>query len=310
MQWWCSAQGVPWDWSWQAYPGIWIFILLIVVGYRKILKGTPVALQEAYGDSYGDGYRTGQGEEHSEVTGEGSEEGRGKRIASFITGLLFLWIALDWPIGALGAGYLASAHMVQFLLMAFVAPPFLLYAIPPAAYDRLRQRPMTMALLRATTHPLIALVVFNALIIITHVPAVTDALMSSQLGSLLIDLSWIIAAIIFWWPVVVPVPERTWLHPLIKVGYIAAQLILGKPIFVFLTFADYPVYATYELAPRVHGIDAAADQKMAGLLMEVAGALILFVAASILFISWGAREHKTAVRTDTKVPEMQEIPAD
>lgn len=283
MQWWCSAQGVPWDWSWQAYPGVWIFILLIVAGYRKLLKLAPATPEEG---------------------------SRGVRIASFTTGVVFLWISLDWPIGALGAGYLASAHMVQFLLMAFIAPPFLLYGVPPAAYEPLRGRPILMGLLRAVTHPLIALVIFNALIIITHVPAVTDALMSSQLGSLLIDLTWIIAALIFWWPMVVPVPERRWLHPLIKVGYIAAQLILGKPIFVYLTFSDYPVYATYELAPRVHGMDATADQQIAGLLMEVAGALILFVAAAIYFLSWGAREQKSAVRTDTVIPEMQELPVD
>lgn len=280
MQWWCSAQGVPWDWSWQAYPGVWIFILLIVAGYRKLLQLAPASHDEG---------------------------SRATRIASFTTGLIFLWIALDWPIGALGAGYLASAHMIQFLLMAFIVPPLLLYGVPPAAYEPLREHPVLSGLLRALTHPLIALLIFNALIIITHVPAVTDALMSSQLGSLLIDLTWIIAALIFWWPVVAPLPERSWMHPLIKVGYIAAQLILGKPIFVFLTFAEYPVYATYELAPRVHGIDAAADQQIAGLLMEVAGALILFVAASIFFISWGHREHKTAVREDTPVPEMPEV---
>jgi putative membrane protein len=283
MQWWCSAQGVPWDWSWQAYPGVWVFILLIVAGYRRLLRNVPAA------------------------PAEGS---RGVRIASFTAGVVFLWLALDWPIGALGAGYLASAHMVQFLLMAFIVPPLILYGVPPAAFEPLRERPILMALIRWTTHPMGALLIFNALIIITHVPAVTDALMSSQLGSLLIDLTWIIAAMIFWWPVIAPLPERRWLHPLIKVGYIAAQLILGKPIFVFLTFADYPVYATYELAPRVHGIEASADQQMAGLLMEVAGALILFVAAAIFFLRWSYKEQGTSIRTDTVIPEMKEIPVE
>lgn len=277
MQWWCSAQGVPWDWSWQAYPGVWIFILLVTAGYRKILRGQ---------------------------TPSPGTSGSGVRIASFSAGLVFLWLALDWPIGALGAGYLASAHMVQFLLMAFIAPPLLLYGIPPTAFEPLRQQPRILGTLRAITHPLIALLIFNSLIIITHVPAVTDALMASQLGSLVIDLTWIIAAFIFWWPLMAPLPERRWLHPLLKVAYIAAQLILGKPIFVYLTFADYPVYATYELAPRVHGIAAAADQQTAGLLMEVAGALILFVATSILFLRWGAKEQQGDLRPDTRVPEM------
>lgn len=280
MQWWCSAQGVPWDWSWKAYPGVWLFILLIVTAYRRLLRKYPE---------------------------QSGPAGRGRRIAAFSAGTILLWLALDWPLGALGAGYLASAHMVQFLLLALIAPPLLIYGIPTEALEALEQRPRLLGLIRAATHPLIALLIFNTLIIVTHLPSVTDALMSSQVGSLIIDLTWIIAAFIFWWPIVAPIPERPWLHPLLKVGYIAAQLILGKPIFVYLTFADYPVYATYELAPRVHGISATADQQIAGLLMEVAGALILFVAAGALFLSWGLREEKSAVRTDTRVPQIGEM---
>src|SRR5690625_148603 len=280
MQWWCSAQGVPWTWSWQAFPGVWIFILLLVLGYRRLWR------IERGGD-------------------QAPTEGTGNRIAAFVTGIIFLWLALDWPIGVLGAGYLVSAHMVQFLLLALIAPPFLIYSIPPQAMERLEERVRARRVLSVLTHPLIALVIFNATIIITHIPIVTDTAMESQIGSLIIDLAWIIAAFVFWWPVVAPVPERRWMHPLLKVGYIAAQLILGKPVFVYLTFSEYPVYAVYELAPRVHGIGAAEDQQFAGLLMEVAGALILFVAAAVLFLQWGKREEKSSVRLDTKAPEVE-----
>lgn len=266
MQWWCSAQGVPWTWSWQAYPGVWVFLALIALGYRRILRKHPPAA--------------------------GAESARRRRVASFIAGLIFLWLSLDWPIGALGAGYLASAHMLQFLLMALIAPPMLLFGIPEEAYQALAERPAAGRALRALTHPIIALLIFNILIIVTHVPTVTDTLMASQIGSFVIDLTWIIAAIVFWWPVIVPFPERSWMHPLLKVGYIGAQLILGKPVFVYLTFSEYPVYAVYELAPRVHGFTATADQQTAGLMMEVVGALILFAASSIVFLSWGMREQK------------------
>lgn len=278
MQWWCSAQGVAWTWSWQAYPGVWIFLLLVVIGYGRTFKSIPAPERRT---------------------------GNGGRIAAFTLGTIFLWLSLDWPIGALGAGYLASAHMLQFLLMSLIAPPLMLYGIPEEAYQALRDRPAVMRALGLLTHPISALFIFNAVIIITHIPVVTDTMMASQLGSLVIDLSWLAAAFIFWWPVIVPVPERNWLHPLLKVGYIAAQLILGKPIFVYLTFSEYPVYAVYELAPRVHGFGAAEDQQTAGLLMEVVGALIFFAASSVLFLNWGAREAKADNKVDT-IPKIDE----
>jgi len=271
MQWWCSAQGVPWSWSWQAYPGVWLFIILIAVGYSKLLRTNPAR--------------------------PGEESSRRRRIASFVSGLVLLWLSLDWPIGALGAGYLASAHMAQFLNMGLIVPPLLLYGIPAEAFTPIGRRPALTTTLRFLTNPIIALVIFNAVIIVTHTPHVADSLMATQLGSFLIDLAWIVSALIFWWPVIAPIPERPWMHPLLKVGYIAAQLILGKPIFVYLTFAEYPVYAVYELAPRVNGIAAISDQQTAGLMMEVVGAFILFAATTIVFLHWARRE----ARDDGKV---------
>src|SRR5690606_19779607 len=76
-----------------------------------------------------------------------------------------------------------------------------------------------------------------------------------------------------------------------RLGYLGAQLIASKPLFVYLTFTHYPRYATYELAPRVLGITARADQQAAGLLMEVGGMLILLVAAGILLLHSTAREE-------------------
>src|SRR5690625_6804203 len=90
----------------------------------------------------------------------------------------------------------------------------------------------------------------------------------------------------------------------IRDGHVTGVQTCALPIF-YLTFSEYPVYAVYELAPRVHGIGAAEDQQFAGLLMEVAGALILFVAAAVLFLQWGKREEKSSVRLDTKVPEVE-----
>ena len=47
-------------------------------------------------------------------------------MLTFLFGLLLVWAALDWPIGTLGGGYLASMHSVQWLMLSQVAPPFLI----------------------------------------------------------------------------------------------------------------------------------------------------------------------------------------
>jgi hypothetical protein len=73
---WCSATGAAWTWQWRAYPGVWLFIVLLALGMWTWNRAGARAA------------------------------GRAPRSAHplFVGGLLVLWLALDWPIGALGAG--------------------------------------------------------------------------------------------------------------------------------------------------------------------------------------------------------------
>lgn len=263
MQWWCSAQGEPWTWGWQAYPGVWVFVGLLAYGYYRLVRWTA--------DVHSGHWRLGT------------------HVGFFVSGLVALWLALDWPIGALGAGYLASVHMVQFLVLGMIVPPLLLYGIPDATFAQLP--PRFLRAIRPFTRPAAAFVGFNLMVIVTHMPGVVDSLMTTQLGSFLIDVAWLVGGLVFWWPVAAAVGGSQ-LRELAKVGYLGLQLIAMKPIFVYLTFSTYPQYATYELAPRVHNIGARADQQMAGLLMEVGGMIIILLAVGAVFLKWSSREDR------------------
>jgi cytochrome c oxidase assembly factor CtaG len=298
FQWWCAAQTAAWEWTWRPYPGVWIFIAALAFGYWALLRRARRVTGETVG---------------------------GARVGSAVAGLLTLWLALDWPIGALGAGYLASVHMVQFLLIGMIAPPLLLWGLPPAALglwldsgmaapaataadsprggaahgDATPPRfPRLARVLRVVTHPLVALFVFNAIVGATHTPAVNDTLMVTQLGSFAIDIAWLVGGFIFWWPVAAAAPARPNFHPLLKIGYLTALAIAMTPVFLYLTFSDHPVYAVYELAPRVNGIDAHADQRVAGLIMKVVGGFILMGVLSVLFFRWAIRtgDNMTALQ--------------
>lgn len=259
MQWWCSAQNVAWEWKWQAYPGVWAFVAVIAAAYVMAVRHAGrVARVEA----------------------------RTKHGATFAAGVFLLWVALDWPVGALGAGYLASVHMVQFLLLALLAPPLLLLGTPRLLYAQLEEARWCRGLLSDVTHPLVTLAAFNLVVAVTHWPAVVDALMPRQLGSFVIDVAWLAGGLALWWPVVAPVPRRSWLGYPAKMAYLVANTMPSTAFFVYLAFSEFPRYATYELAPPVSGISARADQQVAGFLMKLGGGLVLWTAISILFYRW------------------------
>jgi cytochrome c oxidase assembly factor CtaG len=259
VQWWCSAQGLAWSWTWRPYLGVWLLVALLVAGYVHLARragGVPAA-----------------------------------RGGAFAAGVACLWIALDWPVGALAAGYLASVHMVQFLLVALIAPPLLLYSVPEGAWERLAGRRAIVGVLEWLTRPLIALLAFNALVWLTHWPSLVDGLMGWQVGSFLIDMLWILAGTLFWWPVAARLPSRPGFGYPAKVAYLILATITNTGVFIYLTFSHLPVYATYELAPPIPWISAREDQQVAGLLMKLGGGLVLWTAIALLFGRWYLAEE-------------------
>ena len=270
MQWWCSAQGIAWSWSWRGYPGVWLFILALAAGY--------LVVRRRFGG-----------------------EGRGHWLAA---GLLLLWLALDWPVGTLGAGYLASLHTLQLLLIAYLAPPLLLLGVPTAALRALERRRLGGRVLRGASRPLVAAAGFNLIVLVTHLPALVDGLMATQLGSLVADLSWLVAGLLLWFPVVSPVPQRPGFGEPVKMLYLFGASIPGLLPAAFLTFAHFPLYATYELAPRVEWISARSDQRVAGLTMWIFGNFIMLSAIGVLFFRWTRRgdEEDRALRAASAAP--------
>ena len=262
MRFWGSAKGVAWSWTWQPYDGEWELVLALALANVWLVRRTT-----------------------------GARPGAASwRTWSFAVGVLALWVALDWPVGALAAGYLASVHMVQFLLVALVAPALLLLGVPGAAWAALRRR-RPGPRLRRITHPLATLLVFSLIVVLTHWPFVVDGLMSYQAGSFLIDTLWILGGTLLWWPVVAPVPERPGFGYPLKMAYLIAVTITTTIPFLYLTFTALPVYATYELAPPIAGISKREDQQLAGLLMKLGGAVVLWTAITALFFRWYRSEE-------------------
>ena len=273
MKWWCSASNLPWSWSWRPYPGVWIFIVLLAVAVWRWNAAGARASGHANRPTH----------------------------PLFIVGLLVLWLALDWPLGALGSGYLASAHMLQFLLMALVAPPILLRGVSPEAFALLERDTRGTRILQRLTSPRTALILFNAVVLLTHLPPVVDTLMkgagpgtlSSQLGSMLIDLTWIAAGTLFWWPIVAPVPAHPRFAAPLRIGYLVVGLMFSPIMFGlvgFLAYSDHPLYGFFELAPPIPGITSRDDHQLAGALMSIGGATIAFIGVSVIFFKWSKAE--------------------
>jgi cytochrome c oxidase assembly factor CtaG len=258
LQLWCSATGQAWSWTWRAYPGAWLFVLLLIAGYVSIRRRSGVAWPTS-------------------------------RIVHFGLGIIAVWAAIDWPIGALGSGYLLSIHEVQYLLLGLIAPPLLWLGLPAEVTTRVEATSKLGRTLRFAAKPIPALVAYHLALVVTHFPPLSDALMPTQLGSLAIDLTWLIAGLWFWWVVVAPEGINVVRLPL-RIAYLFGSTVLPTIPAAFLTFADYPHYRLYELAPPVGNIVAKDDQLLAGILMKLGADPIIWLAMGIIFYRWSKLE--------------------
>jgi putative membrane protein len=279
MTWWCAATGAPWTWGWQAFPGVWLFIALIVTLYVLALRRL----------------------DPRRLAGDDRPTMR-REIALFGLGVLALWVGLDWPVGLLAAGYLLSARTAQYTLFVLVAPPLLLLGTPRWLLRRLLRGRVAFAVARRFSRPLLPLLVYNAVLVGVHLPPVVDGVGGSQLRSFVLDMVVIGSGLVFWWPALARLPELEPMGYPGRIGYLLLSVFVPTVPAVFYTYARYPIYELYELAPRVSGFPAVADQQVAGLMMKTVGGLILFTVMSVMFFRW----HR--IERDPETPAKEAVP--
>jgi putative membrane protein len=220
------------------------------------------------------------------------------RAVAFAGGLVTILLALDSPLDGY-ADSLFWAHMSQHILLLTVAPPLILFGRPwPRMWRALPLRSRTRigralalsrwaAPVRALARPIPAFVLFNATIIVWHIPAAYDATLSSGAVHDLEHAMFFFTGLLFWARVIDPGPLRPRLPWLARVAYVVGAMIVGWVIAITLVLVPEPIYSHYALLThRPGGISAMTDQQMAAGIMWVPGSLAYGVAMMLGFYRW------------------------
>lgn len=258
---WCVALDKPWSWQWIAYPGIWLASITPMVLYAIAIRRHPGPIDR-------------------------------RKARFFYAGMIVFWIATDWPLGTLGAGYMASAHMVQFLLYTVGAAPLLMLGTPEwmarGFLDRLRLTRVTEWL---GGNYLMCALLYNGILMATHAPGTVEIFRRSQIGSAFMDFAWVIAGFILWLPIISPLGRRPGSAPWGRMVYLfMATAVVAVIPASFLTFSTTPVYALYELAPRVTALTAREDQQIAGIIMKLATVPVVWTTIAVMWFRWAKQE--------------------
>jgi putative membrane protein len=222
---------------------------------------------------------------------EGEPPASRRQMLWYTFGVATLLIASEWPIHDLSERYLFSVHMFQHLLISLVAPPLLLLGLPTWLLRlMLRPRPLNW-LVRNLARPLIALVIFNAVIVVTHWPPVVNAMLEHHPLHFAGHVVLFGSATLMWWPVISPLPEMPGLSYPGRMLYLFLQSIVPTVPASFLTFGSTPLYHFYTTVPRIWGISVLSDQRIAGLAMKLLGGALLWTVIAVVFFRWYVLER-------------------
>ncbi len=258
----------PWRYQW--HPEVWVLVgfltgayiyMVRVIGPKAVAPGQPVVSRF--------------------------------NIGCFVGAMAMLWIASDWPIHDIGEEYLYSAHMLQHMMLSYFLPPLVLMATPEWLLRVLVGDGKLYRAVAFMARPVTAAIVFNVVVIVTHVPGVVTA--SVENGPLHYSLHFavVLASLLMWMPVVGPFPELQ-IGPLGKCIYLFLQSLVPTIPAAWLTFADGAVYETYDQPVRVWGLSVQHDQQLAGAIMKTGGGIFLWSIIVFLFFKRFAAGYNAA----------------
>lgn len=235
----------------------------------------------------------------------------GKQKASFIAGLITLFVALGPPLDDWSDHYLLLAHMVQHLLLILLAAPLLLVGIPGWMLEPLTRNRVTNTIGYWLTRPVIAYAIANLVVILWHVPVLYDAALRSQPLHVLEHATFIATGILAWWPIAGPLPQWPRLPLPLQSLYFFAMTIPGSLVGAFITFAEPGLYTPYDTARRIFNIDLATDQQAAGLLMWVFVSTVYLGLITYTFFKWTNREERDEQQArDIEARQTSSVPSD
>lgn len=224
------------------------------------------------------------------------------RSAAFFGGLFAIALALMSGIERYDTT-LFSIHMVQHLLLMLVAAPLLVYAAPVtqllrASSAHVRQRRLVPVLhsvaVGAIGHPVVTWLTFTLVVWLTHFsPLFNDALEDRGIHDLEHGL-YLVASLLFWWPVIAADPARRRMPYPVRVLYLLLQLPVNSFLGMAILFADAPLYPHYATLGAPYGITALADQQFAGGIMWLAGDIAFITAVLVVVAAWMRQEDRDA----------------
>jgi putative membrane protein len=206
------------------------------------------------------------------------------RQVSFASAVALILVALVSPVAHMGEELLV-AHMAQHLVLGDLAALLIVLGLTGPLLQPLLSAP-GLGWLRALVHPLVALPIWVANLVLWHVPALYQGALSNGGLHALEHAAFLGAGVLMWMALLGPLPKPEWFGNPARLGYVIAVRFGGAALgnaFMWAGTVFYPDYGTGEAS---WDITPLADQGAAGVVMTLEQGLITLGLFTWLFFRW------------------------
>jgi putative membrane protein len=259
-----SADLLASPWRFQAHPEVWLLVAFVVASWWYAIRYIGP---------------------HTPEVRAGAPIVTTSQKRLFVLAVLMLWLASDWPIHDISEEYLYAVHMFQHMALSYFLPPLVLLATPVWLFRAIIGSQRAGRVISWLARPVIAGVIFNVMVMVTHIPALVNRSVSNAPLHYSLHVGLVLSSLLMWIPIAAP-------DPAMRVGYGGRMVYLFLMSVIptvpaaWLTFAEGAVYKHYDIAVRVWGLSVTTDQQIAGAIMKVGGSIFLW---SIIVFLWFKR---------------------
>jgi cytochrome c oxidase assembly factor CtaG len=228
---------------------------------------------------------------------DGPRAASGWRLAAWLGGVLLILVALVSPVDRISE-QLASAHMVQHLLLADLAPILLILGLTKVILRPVTRRVQTIERKAGPFgHPVFGVVAYVGAMWLWHVPPLYDAALDHTGIHVLEHLTFAAAGTLYWWHLLSPIRSRLRLGGMGPIAYMASTKVLVGFLGIGLAFNPDLLY-DYGAGGTRWGMSPLDDQHVAGLLMGLEQSIIMGIALAYLFARMLAESEQESQRAE------------
>jgi putative membrane protein len=210
------------------------------------------------------------------------------RQTSFTVGLAAIVLVTVGPMDDLADNFVFG-HMIQHTLLLEEISLLLTLGLTGPILGPILTKP-GLRRLRGLTHPVVAFAIWAVVMFGWHAPPAYQLAAEDEVVHLFEHASFVTAGVLMWLALLGPLPKPEWFGNGAKAVYAGAVHFPSMGLANIMMWSGTVLYPFYAASDEAHGISPITDQSLAGVVLMVQTAMLMFAILAWLVLRWARQD--------------------